>query len=443
MMNDLLNYLLESFLIFSVLLLFYHLILEKEKCYHFNRYYLLITPLLALILPIIHIQINPASPVASVVFPENLIILPGVSISAESTSRGVLSVINWNQVIAASYLTGLLFFLFRFLFRMGRIALMFIRYRNQTMKLNGYYLVYTQGENPTFSFFNYIFWDQTRSMTEGEENQILEHELKHVRDMHSLDLIYFNILSIVFWFNPFVHMLLIRAGEIHEYIADDTVVRRVDRSNYVSLLARMALSRIHLPVSSFFEKSTTLKRIEKMKSLKQHTSILKLLAIIPVIGIIIVVFSCQDDNSKDIDSKSVQAVAEQASAESDISLPSARIDNGSEGLQNINEDEIMTTVDDQPTPADGMEAFFSAIGQNLKYPKEAREKGVEGKVFVEFVIDTDGNIRNVKTVKGIGNGCDEAAEQVLNDIDMKWNPGVHKDKKVNCRMVLPINFKLS
>ncbi|MFC2124521.1 TonB family protein [Bacteroidota bacterium] len=441
MMNDILNYMLESFLIFSIFLMFYHLFLEKEKCYHFNRFYLLITPLLALILPMIHIQVNPASPVAGVVFPDDLIILPEISITAGITVEESSSYINWNLIIIGSYLIGFTFFLARFLSRLGQIGLMFLKYRNKFIKLNGYYLVHTLGEIPTFSFINYIFWDQTRSLTEDEEKQILEHELKHIRDVHFLDLIYFNILSIVFWFNPFTHLLLIKAGEIHEYIADDTVVRRVDRADYVSLLARMALFRIHLPVSSFFNRSTTLKRIEKMKSNKRNTSILKLLAIIPVIGIIFLVFACQDETSRNMDAKSIQVVTEQSDIDSGSS---ARIDERNEALPDIPDDEILDhKLDIDPAPIDGMEAFYKAIQMELQYPLEAKEKGIEGKVFVQFVIDKEGRIRNVTTLKGISHGCDEEAERVLETIDVKWTPGVYEDVKVNCQMILPITFKLS
>lgn len=104
-------------------------------------------------------------------------------------------------------------------------------------------------------------------------------------------------------------------------------------------------------------------------------------------------------------------------------------------------EEIFTIVEDPAAPVGGMPAFYKYVGEKIKYPPQARRMGVEGRVFVEFVIDKDGSITEVRAVKGIGAGCDEEAVRILQQAP-KWKPGKQRGKPVKQRMVLPITFKL-
>jgi TonB family protein len=105
--------------------------------------------------------------------------------------------------------------------------------------------------------------------------------------------------------------------------------------------------------------------------------------------------------------------------------------------------DVFTIVDDTAQPANGLAEFYEHVGKKVKYPTEARKLGIEGKVFVEFVVQTDGSISNVKAVKGIGAGCDEIAEEVVRTSPSKWIPGKHGGVPVKQRVVLPITFKLA
>lgn len=104
-------------------------------------------------------------------------------------------------------------------------------------------------------------------------------------------------------------------------------------------------------------------------------------------------------------------------------------------------DEIFTIVEEPASPKGGMPAFYKYIGDKMKYPAQARRMGIEGKVFVEFVIGKDGSISDVKAVKGIGAGCDEEAVRVVQAAP-SWSPGKQRGKSVKQRMVLPITFRL-
>lgn len=104
-------------------------------------------------------------------------------------------------------------------------------------------------------------------------------------------------------------------------------------------------------------------------------------------------------------------------------------------------DEQFSIVESQPTPKDGMKVFYEYISTNLKYPEEAKKSGIEGKVFIEFVVDENGKLTNIKAVRGIGAGCDEEAIRVLKAAP-NWNPAKIVDMAVKVRMILPITYKL-
>ena len=111
--------------------------------------------------------------------------------------------------------------------------------------------------------------------------------------------------------------------------------------------------------------------------------------------------------------------------------------------QNVyEEDEIYQKVDEMPSFPGGETKLMEYVGKNLKYPQEAREKGVQGRVFVGFVVEPDGSISDVKLLRGIGGGCDEEAIRVVKSFP-KWKPGKHQGKFVRVSYMLPVNFKLA
>ncbi|WP_258105470.1 energy transducer TonB [Marinoscillum sp. MHG1-6] len=105
-------------------------------------------------------------------------------------------------------------------------------------------------------------------------------------------------------------------------------------------------------------------------------------------------------------------------------------------------EEVFTIVEDPAEFPGGLAAFYKYVGDNMKYPSQARRMGIEGRVYVQFVVDKDGTVTEVQAVKGIGAGCDEEAERVLQNCP-KFKPGKQRGRPVKQRMVIPIVFKLS
>jgi len=104
-------------------------------------------------------------------------------------------------------------------------------------------------------------------------------------------------------------------------------------------------------------------------------------------------------------------------------------------------DQIFNIVEESATPKGGMAAFYKYVSDKIKYPPQARRMGIEGRVFVEFVIGKDGKLTEVRAIKGIGAGCDEEAVRIVQSAP-PWNPGKQRGKPVKQRYTLPIIFKL-
>jgi len=106
------------------------------------------------------------------------------------------------------------------------------------------------------------------------------------------------------------------------------------------------------------------------------------------------------------------------------------------------ETQIFKVVETMPTFPGGAAARIKYLQSNLKYPTMARESGIQGKVFVTFVVEKDGSITDVKVLRGIGGGCDEEAVRVIKNMP-KWNVGKQRGKPVRVQFNMPIVFKLA
>ncbi len=109
--------------------------------------------------------------------------------------------------------------------------------------------------------------------------------------------------------------------------------------------------------------------------------------------------------------------------------------------EEVEEMEIFTVVEDAPGFPGGDEARIKYLQKNIKYPQMARESGIQGTVYVTFVVEKDGKVTNVQILRGIGGGCDEEAIRVIQNMP-RWNPGKQRGKPVRVQFNMPIKFTL-
>jgi TonB family protein len=422
-MNSLLNFFIEANLYLICFYLLYQILLAGDKHFWFNRAFLLGGITLSLLLPMLSININPSMESANAF--EGYLMLPAITIT-EVRTESVGFILKWWQIIGIVYLAGMVFYLFRLLWQMAHIMRHLPLFNSAREKKNGYTLVTTNGEIPTCSFFKFLFWDKSAQLNPDEQKQVFEHELAHIRQWHSIDVLLIELLRAVFWFNPVIHLLKSRITEVHEFLADSQATRKISVEDYSRLLTLQIFKNFDFALSNNFHKSQVLKRIRMLKNTSSKSIWLNVGLLIPAMSLLIFILSCDVSNQNEAMVISNPEVETELSQQT-ISLPESK--------------EIFTIVENQPTPIGGMADFYEYIQQNLKYPEQARNLGIEGKVFVEFIVGSDGKLTHVKAVKGIGGGCDQEAVRVISN-SQKWQPGLQRGEAVNVRMILPITFKL-
>ncbi len=109
--------------------------------------------------------------------------------------------------------------------------------------------------------------------------------------------------------------------------------------------------------------------------------------------------------------------------------------------EEVEELEIFTVVESMPEFPGGDAARMKFLQENIKYPQLARESGIQGTVYVTFVVETDGRVTDVRVLRGIGGGCDEEAVRVIQAMP-RWNPGKQRGKPVRVQFNMPIRFTL-
>jgi protein TonB len=110
--------------------------------------------------------------------------------------------------------------------------------------------------------------------------------------------------------------------------------------------------------------------------------------------------------------------------------------------EEVVEEEIFKVVEKMPSYPGGEAEMFKYLQANLKYPPIAKESGIQGKVYIRFLVEKDGSIARVEVLRGVHPSCDEEAMRVVKNMP-KWQPGEQRGKPVRVWYTLPVHFKLN
>ena len=280
------NYIVQVLLFQTVFLAVYDIVLKKETFFQWNRAYLIITSVLAYVIPLIRFT------GASENIPQEYrIMLPEVMLSPESYIEKQVE--NSDSLFSGMQLV--------FIFGITIASLLFVYKLFQLFKLiqqnnkednNGYKLVIIPTQNTAFSFFNYIFLGGKIQQKEA----VIKHELVHVKQKHSLDLLLFEIQKIVFWFNPYSYLYQNRIAEIHEFIADAKTVHKKEKSTFYNSLLAETFNVDKMAFVNAFNKQSIIKKRIIMFSKNKSKEIFKFkyLLMIPVLMGMLVYTSCEN-----------------------------------------------------------------------------------------------------------------------------------------------------
>jgi len=473
------DFLIKSTLSLIVLISVYFLILENEKMAVFNRFYLLFSILFSFSLPFITIEVLEATSNAllqeTVFKPENAIIAV-----ADDT-------VNYFEIILwILYGIGTAFFLIRFVKNINNITSRIKR--NPIVEYNNSKLVLVNEKTLPHTFLNKIFINKEDYETRNIEDELYTHELTHVTQKHTLDILFIEIIKCVFWFNPILIFYKKAIQLNHEFLADEKVVNSY---NNIPVYQRLLLSKANEKqpyyLASNLNYLVTKKRLIMMsKKTKKTIAILKKVALTPIIAGLIF-FLCVKSvaqekekttqnkdavpNPKEVigyfDNTTFKIINNEGVVISEkkfknltseekgkIPPPPAPLDQNTSKMttEEYKEQkspnkviEIKTigkpqseTLEERIYPSfpGGMMVFYKYVGNNFKIPENFKGSG---KIYIKFFVEKDGSLTEIEIIRDLGFGLGDEAVRVLKN-SPKWIPGQVNGEPVRMMYSLPISI---
>ena len=303
-----LQYILECIAFQLVFLIIYDFFLKRETFFQWNRAYLIGTYVLSLVLPWVKIEaLKTSVPEQYYVYPSYLWGMNDVVISG--TAKSAQFYISWQEgLLYSGMLVALLFFAHKIwqLYRLRR--------KGEIHYFNDFTQIVIANSNIAFSFFKSIFLGD--KILQNEHDTIIKHELVHIKQKHTWDLLFFELMRIVGWFNPLVYVYQNRVSELHEFIADSKVAKTDKKEQYQILLSQVFQTQKISFINQFFKSSLIKKRIVMLqKSKSKKVWKWKYLALVPMLGAMLFYTSCENDNSARTKSNSDEQVIKVANVE--------------------------------------------------------------------------------------------------------------------------------
>ncbi len=464
------QYILECIAFQLVFLVIYDFFLKRETFFQWNRVYLIATYSLSLLLPWIKIDAFssevPRTFQGYSEFLWNLDQKP-ILLNAEVSQGFSLA---WQEWV---FIIGALFSFLWFLSKLWRLHQ--LRSKGTIDYFKNFTQILVQDSHVAFSFFKSIFLGD--QLPHKEYNAIISHELVHIKQRHSLDLLFFELMRIVGWFNPLVYVYQHRIAELHEFIADAQVPKEERKAHYELLLSQVFQTQHISFVNQFFKTSLIKKRIVMLqKSKSKKIWQLKYLTIVPVLLGMLLYTSCKQNTQSleerlhvlneeiekrdSLTQKESNEIAKMAETMINRANKSSKTVDGwkiNVGLNSIGTDinkefnDVPFAVVDEVPVFPGCEnladkrACFNEriqkhISKNFNYPQEAQDKGIQGRVNVIFTIQKDGSIGNVK-MRGPDRLLENEVARIIKRLP-KMTAGQHKGESVDVPFSIPVTFKL-
>ncbi len=426
-MNPLLIYMIKAAFYVAAFYLVYFLFLSRDTLYGRNRAFIMLSLLLSLLLPLITIRTETPFnfPLSGKTLGE--VLITG-SASGGSSAAG-LPVRGTNLMLI--YLIGVSLAGLKLLADLAGILIIISR---STTKNNR--IIFFEGLNTSaFSAFGHIFINARLSPEEAQE--IMKHEQNHLDRNHFFDIILFEVIKVLQWFNPFIYMFNKSLRAVHEYQADEGCLRKgIPVVRYQHLIMNQVFQTRLFTVSNSFSNPTLVKKrmIMMTKERSGMLANLKLLIVLPAVAIVMIAFSsCKE--------KTIQNARKE-----EVALPQPPPPPPPPPVVNAKEDTANTPfvkVDEMPKFQGGDKAILDFIAANTQYPEVAKKNGITGKVIVRFAVETNGSIDKISILKGVDPALDAEAIRVVGKLPAFEKPGLIKGQPVPVWYMLPITFTLN
>lgn len=416
------NYILQIILFQILFLAVYDFFLSKETFHTHNRWYLLGTPILSFVLPLIKIPtFQKAMP------QEIMILLPEVMLSPqkviEKTTFYTDGSINYLNLL---FWIGVVFFTSVFLIKLSRIIQLITQ--NETIIKHFYKLVLLPKQNNAFSFFNYIFLGQ--NIPKEKQEAIIEHELIHATEKHSLDLLFFELLKIVMWFNPMIYFYQKRITLLHEYISDEAIIKTTEKQHYFNTLLNQTFQVENISfVNQFYKHSLIKKRIIMMtKNKSNQVRKAKYLLLLPLLASMLIYTSCETNQIEEVLNNQVEDTKTLEKLPSSM-LKEVIVGNKNQIMEVSMDDKLSSTV-----------RLSIAKNFNADISKELNLSDDKFKIYTVFTVNAKGEIENVR-IRAPHPKLKVETERVLSMLP-KLVPAKKDGKYVAMTYTLPISYNV-
>lgn len=437
-------YIMQVTLCLAFFYAFFWIALQKETTFQINRIYLLTAIIISLLLPIIKVYLEKPPEPSIVTYLSISTYVQPVEIGYVETSLDDNGNIDWMKFALTIYLFVALSLFIKLVIDFFNI--LSIRRNGQVLETNsGKCILSAQVKSP-FSFFNQIYLPLDHQFNEEELKELVRHEEAHISGRHSVDILFIELVTVLLWISPVIYLFRKKLRELHEFIADATVIKHSEWEKYAQFLLAQSNYGLQHRLSNQLVYSQLKNRLIMMtQKPSPFLSRIKYLGIIPILVITLIMFSFREKPIVPNDTVSIFSID---------TLPAVYINSISAKEESENDREVFTYVELMPRFGgcehlpEGergkctTEALYNFIYKTINYPDEARESGIKGMVIVQFIVEANGELTNIKIVRGVSSELDEEALRVVNAMKDKWLPGYHHGIPVAVTFTLPIKFVL-
>lgn len=407
----------------------YKLVCTRDTFFRSRRFILIVSLVLPFILPFIDVRewLESRDRMIMLTHFDYSAVLPEIVVGSEAVETGnrVFVLSEW---IGYLYLAGVVVLLVRLAVQAFSLYRLIVRMPEK--EINGVRVKCLNDPSGPFSFFGWIFMNPA-AVKEDEISEILTHEMAHVKQHHSVDVLLAEMVSICCWMNPFAWLLKREVRLNLEFLADRKVMEAgFATKSYQYHLLGLAYNHKY-GLSNNFNFSHLKQRIIMMNKKKSNAAghIKYALFVLPAFALLVAGnISCSQDASQTEDAKEevvapVSPEAKEAPADSTA------------------KEEVFMVAEQMPEYPGGMKEMLKFLQENVKYPVNAIKNNVQGRVIVQFVVEKDGTLTEFKVARSVDPDLDAEALRVLQTMP-KWKPGMQKGQVVRVKFTVPVSFKL-
>ena len=427
-------YFIKTILLLGLFYFLYSVLMKNKKSFRWNRFYLVMTAILSVILPFLNgVRFKTGQ---QVVQNSKSLAITLDTIEVYATSVNAVE-IDYSKIIFGIYMIGLLWGLLRI--ALGYFVIRRIKQGATIEDCDGKTVFFHPQIESPFSFGRDIF---IPDVFKGKPVlvSILHHESVHVDRMHSRDKLLIAVLQSLYWYNPFVYLYHKELELIHEFEADEISAGQISTDDYVEniLQAVRYYQTPTLLVNHFFHHP--LKTIITMLYKQPNRAVLQkyLLAFFTSIVCLLTLYlqgRAQHKKSRPlytIDNRVSDTIAVEDPVTGKVDLVIAKRE----------PDTLYESADIMPEFNGGDDRLIQYLSKEMRYPSDEARKNISGKVIVGFTVNKDGMVKNVEVIKYPPNG-ENLAKQAKRVVEVmpKWKPGTLEGRPVSVKYTLPVDFR--